>query len=180
MKIRSARLAFWNVFYCTFITAILHHWKKKRICGMIYLTVNLKTLRFRKKVDSFCFHTTNANALLTFRIFSWKLVLNSCPHVDNSFDVSGKSLNLSSTNLPWEQQESYVLLCDLYSSERCKLLRALHSFSLSSNECFSTFPLLEAKSFVSCRTLFDVSYSQLFQHHFSFFYLFLLEYSLKN
>ena len=110
----------------------------------------------------------NANAPLTFRIFSWKLVF-----MHNSlFNVSRKSLNLFSTNLPWEQQESYVLLFDLYSSAKCKLLHALHSFSLSSNECFSTFPLLEAKSFVSCCTLCDVSYSQLFQHHFSFFYHF--------
>ena len=48
----------------------------------------------------------NANALLAFRIFSWKLVFMH----NSPFNVNGKLLNLSSTNLPWEQQKSYVLL----------------------------------------------------------------------
>ena len=99
----------------------------------------------------------NANALLAFRIFSWKLVFMH----NSPFNVNGKLLNLSSTNLPWEQQESYVLLFDLYSSAKCKLLHALHSLSLSPNETFLRFRYWQPKvSFlvVRCVTFLIVSF----------------------
>ena len=149
VKIRSAKLAFWNVFYCTCITAILHHWKKNVFARWYTWPWTLKHCGPEGKLTVSAFILPNANALLAFRIFSWKLVFMH----NSPFNVNGKLLNLSSTNLPWEQQKSYVLLFDLYSSAKCKLLHALHSFSLSSNGCFSTFPLLAAKSFVSCCTL---------------------------
>ena len=180
MKIRSAKLAPWNAFYCTYITAILHHWKKNVFARWYTWPWTLKNCGPEGKLTVSAFILPNANAPLTFRIFSWKLVLNSCSRISSSFNVSEKLSNLSSTNLLWEQQESYVLLFDLYSSAKCKLLHALHPLSLSPNECFSTCSLLAAKSFVSCCMLCDISYNQLFQHRFSFFCLFLLGYSLMN
>jgi len=109
VKIRSAKLASWNVFYCKCITAILHHWKNvfARWCTWPW---TLKHCDHEGNVIVSAFILPNANAPLTFRIFSWTFVLNSCSCIISSFSVSEKSLNLSSTNLPWEQQESYILL----------------------------------------------------------------------
>ena len=133
--------------------------------------MNLEPLRSRRTTDSLCFHTTKCKPLLTFRIFSWTFMLNSCSRINSSFDVSGKLSNLSSTNLSWEQQKAYVLLSTYTNLQNVNFYTPTSLISISQWN-FSTFSLLAAKSFASCCTLCGVSYSQLFQHHFSFFYLF--------